>query len=100
MLVVEDDNDTRAFIARVLLEAGASVAEAANGEEALALVRTNTPSVLVSDIGMAKQDGYQLIRSVRSAGYSAETLPADCASRPSLAPRIGPLPSKPASRSI
>ncbi|HEY6454205.1 MAG TPA: response regulator [Steroidobacteraceae bacterium] len=76
VLVVEDDSDTRAFIARVLLEAGASVAEAANGEEALALVRTNTPSVLVSDIGMAKQDGYQLIRSVRSAGYSAETLPA------------------------
>jgi PAS domain S-box-containing protein len=76
VLVVEDDSDTRAFIARVLLEAGASVAEAANGEEALALVRTNTPSVLVSDIGMAKQDGYQLIRSVRSAGYSAESLPA------------------------
>ncbi len=76
VLVVEDDRDTRAFIARVLLEAGASVAEAANGEEALALVRTNPPSVLVSDIGMAKQDGYQLIRSVRSAGYSAETLPA------------------------
>jgi PAS domain S-box-containing protein len=76
VLVVEDDSDTRAFIARVLLEAGASVAEAANGEEALALVRTNPPSVLVSDIGMAKQDGYQLIRSVRSAGYSAETLPA------------------------
>jgi PAS domain S-box-containing protein len=76
VLVVEDDSDTRAFIARILLEAGASVAEAANGEEALALVRTNPPSVLVSDIGMAKQDGYQLIRSVRSAGYSAETLPA------------------------
>ncbi|HTB66746.1 MAG TPA: response regulator [Steroidobacteraceae bacterium] len=76
VLVVEDDSDTRAFIARVLLEAGASVAEATNGEEALALVRTNPPSVLVSDIGMAKQDGYQLIRSVRSAGYSAESLPA------------------------
>jgi PAS domain S-box-containing protein len=76
VLVVEDDSDTRAFIARVLLEAGASVAEATNGEEALALVRTNPPSVLVSDIGMAKQDGYQLIRSVRSAGYSAENLPA------------------------
>jgi PAS domain S-box-containing protein len=76
VLVVEDDSDTRAFIARVLLEAGATVAEAPNGEEALALIRTNTPSVLVSDIGMAKQDGYQLIRSVRGAGYSAESLPA------------------------
>ena len=40
------------------------------------MIQTTTPSVLVSDIGMAKQDGYQLIRTVRDAGYSAETLPA------------------------
>jgi PAS domain S-box-containing protein len=76
VLVVEDDSDTRAFVARVLVEAGANVAEASNSVEALALVRTNTPSILVSDIGMAQQDGYQFIRSVRGAGYSADTLPA------------------------
>jgi len=76
VLLVEDDSDTRAFIARVLVEAGASVAEAANSVEALALVRTQTPSILVSDIGMALQDGYQLIRAVRGAGYTADTLPA------------------------
>ncbi|HEV2702952.1 MAG TPA: response regulator [Steroidobacteraceae bacterium] len=76
VLVVEDDSDTRAFVARVLVEAGANVAEASNSAEALALVRTNTPSILVSDIGMAQQDGYQFIRSVRGAGYSADTLPA------------------------
>jgi PAS domain S-box-containing protein len=76
VLVVEDDSDTRAFVARVLVEAGANVAEASNSVEALALVRTNTPSILVSDIGMAHQDGYQFIRSVRGAGYSADTLPA------------------------
>ncbi len=76
VLVVEDDSDTRAFVARVLVEAGANVAEASNSVEALALVRTNTPSILVSDIGMSQQDGYQFIRSVRGAGYSADTLPA------------------------
>ncbi|MGC1458833.1 MAG: ATP-binding protein [Steroidobacteraceae bacterium] len=76
VLIVEDDSDTRAFVARVLVEAGASVAEASNSAEALALVRTNTPSILVSDIGMARLDGYQFIRSVRGAGYSADTLPA------------------------
>jgi PAS domain S-box-containing protein len=76
VLIVEDDSDTRAFVARVLVEAGANVAEASNSVEALALVRTNTPSILVSDIGMAQQDGYQFIRSVRGAGYSADTLPA------------------------
>lgn len=76
VLVVEDDNDTRAFISRVLVEAGALVTEAASGDEALAAIRSDAFSVLVSDIGMAKQDGYQLIRTVREAGYSAEVLPA------------------------
>jgi PAS domain S-box-containing protein len=76
VLIVEDDQDTRAFISRVLVEAGAMVTEAASGDEALAAIRSNTLSVLVSDIGMAKQDGYQLIRNVREAGYGADILPA------------------------
>jgi PAS domain S-box-containing protein len=76
VLIVEDDSDSRAFVVRVLAEAGANVAEASNSDEALALVLTNTPSILVSDIGMARLDGYQFIRSVRGAGYGADTLPA------------------------
>jgi CheY-like chemotaxis protein len=73
---VEDDVDARAFVARVLVDAGAQVAEAASADEALALLRASTPSVLVSDIGMAEKNGYQLIRNVRESGYNAETLPA------------------------
>jgi signal transduction histidine kinase len=76
VLLVEDDVDTRAFISRVLLDAGASIAEAASADEALALLLTTKPSVLVSDIGMAKKDGYQLIRTVRESGHSAQDLPA------------------------
>ncbi len=76
VLVVEDDVDARAFVARVLVDAGAQVAEAASADEALALLRASTPSVLVSDIGMAEKNGYQLIRNVRESGYNAEILPA------------------------
>jgi PAS domain S-box-containing protein len=76
VLVVEDDIDARAFVSRVLVDAGAKVDEAASAEEALALLRASTPSVLVSDIGMAERDGYQLMRDVRESGYNAETLPA------------------------
>ncbi len=76
VLIVEDDIDARAFVARVLVDAGAEVAEAASADEALALLRASTPSVLVSDIGMAEKNGYQLIRNVRECGYNAETLPA------------------------
>jgi len=76
VLVVEDDVDARTLVSRVLAEAGAEVAEAGSADEALALLQTSTPSVLVSDIGMAEKNGYQLIRNVRESGYSAETLPA------------------------
>ena len=31
---------------------------------------------MISDIGMAHQDGYQLVRRLRGAGYGAEVLPA------------------------
>jgi hypothetical protein len=76
ILVVEDDADTRAFIVRILSAAGATVAEASSGDEALALLRIETPHLLVSDIGMAKLDGYQLIRDIRASGYDAGNLPA------------------------
>jgi CheY-like chemotaxis protein len=58
------------------LAAGATVLEASSGDEALALLSIETPHLLVSDIGMAKLDGYQLIRDIRASGYDAGTLPA------------------------
>jgi PAS domain S-box-containing protein len=76
ILVVEDDPDARALIARILADAGAHVSEAPNAEAAMALIRIAVPDVLVSDIGMAQLDGYQLLRNLRSAGIDAARLPA------------------------
>lgn len=76
VLVVEDGDDTRALIVRLLSEAGAEVLEAANADAAMAQVRVASPHVLISDIGMAKTDGYTLMRALRAQGYSAESLPA------------------------
>ncbi|MEQ1508567.1 MAG: response regulator, partial [Myxococcota bacterium] len=52
------------------------VAGAAGVAEALPLVPSFEPNVLVSDIGMAGQDGYGLIRQLRQSGLSAHELPA------------------------
>jgi len=76
VLVVEDGDDTRALIVRLLSDAGAEVSEAADAEAALEQVKSHRPDILVSDIGMAQTDGYTLIRALRHAGYSAQSLPA------------------------
>jgi len=76
VLLVEDDPDARQLARRILVDAGAQVTEAANAHEALQAVQTDGPNVLVSDIGMAGQDGYELLREIRAAGLGPERLPA------------------------
>jgi signal transduction histidine kinase/ActR/RegA family two-component response regulator len=75
-LVVEDDPDARALIVRILADAGAQVSDAPNAEAAMSQIKTAVPDILVSDIGMAQLDGYQLVRNLRAAGFDADRLPA------------------------
>jgi PAS domain S-box-containing protein len=66
VLVVEDDADARTMAQRILSDGGASVLAAASAAEALAILKRDQPDVLVSDIGMPGEDGYELIRKVRA----------------------------------
>lgn len=70
VLVVDDDADTCEFVRRVLSDAQAEVNGVHSVAEALAEWDRVRPDVLVSDIGMPEQDGYTLVRTVRS--FSAE----------------------------
>ena len=65
VLLVEDDPDNRDVLRRLLEQHRASVSVAAGAREALDLVPTVRPSILVSDIGMPEIDGYELIRRIR-----------------------------------
>ena len=76
VLVVDDEPDARDLMKRLLQECAADVAGARDVPEALALVDTFRPNVLVSDIGMPQRDGYDLIRTVRERGHTEHTLPA------------------------
>jgi PAS domain S-box-containing protein len=66
VLVVDDEPDTRELLAAVLKGRGAAVTLAASAGEALEALERETPHVLVSDIGMPGEDGYDLIRRVRA----------------------------------
>jgi PAS domain S-box-containing protein len=66
VLVVDDEPDARNLIERLLIERKARVLKADSAEQALKLVSTERPDILLSDIGMPQTDGYELIRSVRA----------------------------------
>ena len=75
VLVVDDEPDARTLVRRVLAESGALVALAASAREAMEQLCAFRPHVLVSDVGMPEEDGYDLLRQVR-AELSASQLPA------------------------
>jgi PAS domain S-box-containing protein len=66
LLVVEDEADTRDVLARILSQRGAEVRAAASAAEAHELLARWIPDVLISDIGMPGEDGYSLLRRIRS----------------------------------
>jgi len=68
VLVVDDQPDARELVARILSECGAQVFIADDAQTALALVESEHPDVLVSDIGMPEVDGYELLRLIRALG--------------------------------
>ncbi|MBC7824823.1 MAG: response regulator [Candidatus Parcubacteria bacterium] len=65
VLVVDDDEDSRNFIAFVLQQSGAIVTMAPSGIEALDAMTQSKPDVVVSDIEMPEMDGYQLVDKIR-----------------------------------
>jgi two-component system, chemotaxis family, CheB/CheR fusion protein len=65
LLVVDDEADARDALVGLLERYGAHVRPAASVAEAMALLETNVPDVLISDLGMPGEDGYELIRRVR-----------------------------------
>ena len=68
ILVVEDDLDTQELLKTVLERHGAEVVAVDSAAGALAELRRAKPDVIISDIAMAGENGYELIRKVRSLG--------------------------------
>jgi hypothetical protein len=77
VLVVDDEADARELVACFLERNGASVHLADAPAAALAILSEHAPDIIVSDIGMPGEDGYSLIRQVRSLHQPEKrTIPA------------------------
>ena len=76
VLLVDDGDDTRTVVQRILERHGAEVVSAGSGEEALRLFEDREPTVIVSDIAMPRMDGYELIQAIRMSKAGRRALPA------------------------
>ena len=76
VLVVDDEEDARVLVRTILEECGCSVRAASSAAEAMGVIESATVDVLVSDIGMPEEDGYSLMRRVRTLGLPRGALPA------------------------
>ncbi|HVS66553.1 MAG TPA: ATP-binding protein [Thermoanaerobaculia bacterium] len=76
VLVVDDETDARRVLVMVLEQVGAIVTAVSSAREAIEVIPEARPDVLVSDLGMPDQDGFDLIRHVRDHGHDATALPA------------------------
>lgn len=66
ILVVDDDRDTLSFLTCLLQSEGAQVTATASAHEAIALLQSAAPAVLLCDISMPDMDGYTLMQQIRA----------------------------------
>ena len=65
MLVVDDEADARNLIQHILTKCSAKVTTAASAAEGLAAVKKHLPDMILSDIGMPVEDGYEFLAKLR-----------------------------------
>ncbi len=73
ILVVDDRAPDRELLSSLLSHARHRVLEAADGAEALRLLRADHPDLLISDVLLPKMDGYELVRQIHLDPAIAET---------------------------
>ena len=73
ILVVDDHPTNRMVIASVIARSGYRALQASDGEEALAIVRSERPELVISDILMPVIDGFEFVRQLRADPEVAAT---------------------------
>jgi DNA-binding response OmpR family regulator len=94
IVIAEDNDDARRVYALILRHFGYRVEEATNGRDAVKLVRSVRPSLVLMDIGLPELDGFQASRLLKSdAKTSSIPLIAFSARIDSTADLVGGTPT-------
>lgn len=65
VLIVEDDPTLRQMLVEELKDAGHIALEAGDGAAGLAVIKAESPDMVISDIGMPRMNGHQLWRALQ-----------------------------------
>lgn len=74
ILVVEDDRELRELFCAVLADNGYTAIPAQDGAAALDVLDGANVDLIISDVMMPRVDGFELVRSLREAGYTVPVL--------------------------
>ncbi|MEW6108356.1 MAG: response regulator [Nitrospirota bacterium] len=66
ILVVDDNQDSRELVVKVLKNKGYRIVEAVDGEDAMQKAMTEMPDLILMDISIPKIDGYEVTRRLKS----------------------------------
>jgi CheY-like chemotaxis protein len=95
VLVVDDETVIRAMVAEALSDEGYTVITAANGAEALELLKRHRPTAVVLDLMMPVMNGYAFLAACRAEPQSASTPVLVLSAAPSLSEISAPVMRKP-----
>jgi DNA-binding response OmpR family regulator len=73
ILIAEDDPDIRRLLGKLLVMEGHEVADAADGEAAMASLRKSVPDLVLLDIMMPRKDGLTVLKDMRTEGIREKT---------------------------
>ena len=66
LLLVDDEDNLRSMLSAALRHSGFEISTATNGREALDMVATTTPDLIVLDVMMPELDGFEVCRRLRA----------------------------------
>jgi CheY-like chemotaxis protein len=83
VLIADEDQRSRAQLARLLRSAGYAVLEAARGDEALAIARSAHPAAVITEIPLAGLCGYEICHAlkIRAGSPASRAVPDERADR-------------------